>query len=162
MCRFCLCLIDSLSRLSLMAWKIRAYGSISNWNFWAQLGSSDIKLELMGSARLQQIKLDQQLLARPSLAQTGSARCLVNNKQNSNRCSVQYTKPSNPWILTYVSKVKAKCTICNEDWLTTLGFLFLCFVMMLYPFSDHVEWSEVLVVQEIRFIPIRNEGSALL
>ena len=110
----------------------------------------------MGSARLQQIKLDQQLLARPSLAQTGSARCLVNNKQNSNRCSVQYTKPSNPWILTYVSKVKAKCTICNEDWLTTLGFLFLCFAMMLYPFSDHVEWSEVLVVQEIRFIPTQS------
>ena len=59
MCRFCACLIDSLSRLSLMARKIRAYGSarsISNLSFWAQLGSSNIKLEFLGSARLQQIK----------------------------------------------------------------------------------------------------------
>jgi hypothetical protein len=36
-------LIDSLIWLSLMAWKIRAYGSarsISNLSFWAELGSS--------------------------------------------------------------------------------------------------------------------------
>ena len=31
--------------------------SISNLSFWAQLGSSNIKLELLGSAGLQQIKL---------------------------------------------------------------------------------------------------------
>jgi hypothetical protein len=43
-----------------VAWKIRAYGSarsISNLSFGAQLSSSNIKLELLGSAWLQQIKL---------------------------------------------------------------------------------------------------------
>jgi hypothetical protein len=43
-----------------MAWKFRAYGSarsISNSSFRAQLGSSKIKLKVLGSAQLQQIKL---------------------------------------------------------------------------------------------------------
>jgi hypothetical protein len=56
-----------------MAWKIRAYGSaqsISNLSFWAQLGSSSIKLELLGSAWLGLAQLDQKLLARPSLVLT--------------------------------------------------------------------------------------------
>jgi hypothetical protein len=43
-----------------MARKIRAYGSalsISDLSFWAKLGSSNIKIELLGSARLQYFKL---------------------------------------------------------------------------------------------------------
>jgi hypothetical protein len=86
MCRFCACLIDSLSRLSLMACKSQAYGSarsISNLSSWAQLeqyqswafglssAPANQALSHFGSAHL-----NQTLLARPSLVCNAPIKCL--------------------------------------------------------------------------------------
>ena len=76
------------------------------------------------------------------------------NKQNSATVSLLYTQK----LVIPIRWWQNLQSLMKTDW-NHYGFLFLCFALMLYPFS---EWSDFLVGQEIRFIPIRNWGSALL
>ena len=101
MSRFCACLIDSLSRLRLMAWKIRAYGSArskSNLSFWAQLGSSNFKLELLGSARLKQIKLWANLARLSSTINCWLDHPCNRDKPKSQQISINHQKTENLWL----------------------------------------------------------------
>ena len=76
------------------------------------------------------------------------------NKQNSATVSLLYTQK----LVIPIRWWQNLQSVMKTDW-NHYGFLFLCFALMLYPFS---EWSDFLVGQEIRFSPIRNWGSALL